>query len=61
MNKEVQRRIFEKFYQADTSHSGAGSGLGLALVRRILTLHGAEIRVESAPGSGSCFTVQLPL
>ena len=61
MSKEVQRRIFEKFYQADTSHSGAGSGLGLALVRRILTLHGAEIRVESAPGSGSCFTVQLPL
>lgn len=61
MDKKTQRRIFEKFYQGDTSHSSEGNGLGLALVKRIVDLHGGVTEVRSAPGEGSCFRVRLPL
>lgn len=53
--------IFEKFYQADTSHSVSGNGLGLALVKRILQLMNCEISVVSKPGVGSDFTVTIPI
>lgn len=51
--------IFEKFYQADVSHATKGNGLGLALVKKIVELCGGEIRVESAVGTGTAFTVLL--
>ena len=60
MEPEECQRIFEKFYQADRSHATEGSGLGLALAKRIVDLHGGSIRAESAPGAGSVFTVTLP-
>ena len=60
MSEEVQRHIFEKFYQADRTRGVEGNGLGLTLVRRILDLSGGEITVTSAPGRGSVFTVILP-
>ena len=60
MTQEVQRHIFEKFYQGDKSHEAEGSGLGLALVKRILDLCKGCIQVESLPGKGSTFTVSLP-
>ena len=56
-----QRLIFEKFYQSDTSHKTEGNGLGLAIVRQIITLLGADISVVSSPGVGSAFTVILPV
>lgn len=56
-----QRLIFEKFYQADTSHKTEGNGLGLAMVKRIITLLNADIEVVSAPGAGASFTVTLPV
>ena len=57
---EVQKHIFEKFYQGDRSHKAEGSGLGLALVKRIVELCGGTVEVESAPGAGASFTVELP-
>jgi signal transduction histidine kinase len=61
MNAETQSRVFEKFYQGDTSHSGEGNGLGLALAKKIVEMAGGGISVESEPGKGSVFTVRLPL
>lgn len=60
MGKETLQRLFEKFYQGEKAHSAKGCGLGLALVKRILDLHGAEIAVESTLNQGSAFTVELP-
>lgn len=61
MTPEVQAHVFDKFYQGDTSHKKKGSGLGLALVRRIVTLYGGSIQLESFPDLGSTFKILLPL
>lgn len=53
--------IFDKFYQADESHSSEGNGLGLALVKKILEILHGEIRAESRPGKGTVFSVMLPV
>ncbi len=61
MSQEVQKHIFEKFYQGDPSRREEGNGLGLALVRRIVELCDGQISVRSSPGCGAAFTVTLPL
>lgn len=60
MDEATQKHIFDQFYQGDTSHKTEGNGLGLAMVKKVVELHGGTISVESAPGEGSCFTVSLP-
>ena len=59
MSKEVGERMFEKFYQGDSSHSTLGNGLGLALVKRIIELTESDISVETTLGKGTVFTVRL--
>lgn len=57
--ESVLPHIFEKFYQADSSHATKGNGLGLPLVKRIVELCGGEIEVRSEAGKGTAFTVRL--
>lgn len=59
ISDETIRHIFDKFYQGDTSHSGEGNGLGLALAYRIVEKAGGTLAVESQVGKGSVFTVHL--
>lgn len=60
ISPEMQTHIFGKFYQGDHTRATEGNGLGLALVKRIVTLCGGDISVKSDIGEGACFTVMLP-
>lgn len=53
--------IFERSYRGDESRSGSESGLGLAIARSIVELHGGSIRAESKPGKGSQFIINIPI
>jgi signal transduction histidine kinase len=61
INARDMPRIFDRFYRAESQQNSPGNGLGLALARAIATAHGGTIGVESAPGKGSMFIVQIPL
>jgi signal transduction histidine kinase len=58
-----QQKIFDKFYRVGDPlvHNTKGSGLGLSLVRHIVRAHGGEVLVDSVPGRGSKFTINLPV
>lgn len=55
--------VFERFTQVDdaATRSREGAGIGLALIRELVELHGGSVQVESVEGEGSCFEVRLPL
>jgi signal transduction histidine kinase len=57
---EYRDRIFGIFERLDPGHSHRGTGIGLALCRRIVERYGGQIRVEAAPSGGSAFIFTLP-
>jgi signal transduction histidine kinase len=57
--EEKREKIFEKFYQADESHSSPGNGIGLAIVKYVVELHGGKVSVECKNGI-TTFLVELP-
>lgn len=61
--REDQDRIFETFFRSQTEENWEvpGTGLGLALVKRIVSMHGGVVSLDSEPGAGSTFTIRLPL
>ena len=61
ISPEDQARIFEEFYQLSPGTTQEGTGLGLALTKRLVDLHGGHLGLESSPGKGATFTVRLPL
>jgi two-component system, OmpR family, heavy metal sensor histidine kinase CusS len=63
IDPEARERIFERFFRADPSRAcdGMNAGLGLAIVKEYVELMGGHISVESAPGQGSTFRVELPV
>jgi signal transduction histidine kinase len=63
LTSDEQRQVFERFFRAKnrTVHETSGAGLGLAITRQLVVLHGGEIHVTSAPGQGSTFGFTLPV
>jgi two-component system OmpR family sensor kinase len=63
MSAEQADRVFERFYRADPARtrSSGGSGLGLSIVASLVAAHDGSVRVDTAPGEGACFTIDLPL
>ena len=61
MSQDTLNKVYEKFYQGDTSHSSEGNGLGLALAKRIVDICGGKITAESQEGKGTTFTVELKI
>jgi two-component system phosphate regulon sensor histidine kinase PhoR len=60
--REDQGRVFERFYRVDKARSRekGGTGLGLSIVKHIVSLHGGEVSLESAPSVGSTFRFEIP-
>lgn len=61
ISPEAVTQIFDRYYQERGAHQAAGTGIGLALVKNLVTLHHGTIEVKSEPGKGSEFIVTLPL
>jgi len=58
---DAQSRVFERFERAVPTEHFGGLGIGLYVVRQVVEAHGGEVRVESTPGAGATFTVELPV
>jgi two-component system heavy metal sensor histidine kinase CusS len=61
ISSEHLPHVFDRFYRADSSRSSDGAGLGLALVKSIVDLHGGSAIIESNPGSGTTVKLKFPL
>lgn len=61
ISEKDKKRIFDKFYQSETSRREEGNGLGLPLVKRIVAIHQGQVEVENCPEGGCKFVVVLPV
>ena len=61
ISEEERDRVFDRYFRSDATHSVDGLGLGLYITRQITELHGGRLEVESELGSGSTFTLLIPL
>ncbi len=63
IDRDEQKKIFDRFYRARSSRgkNTRGSGIGLSLVKHIAEAHGGRVTVDSTPGEGATFTVQIPV
>lgn len=63
ISREEQGKIFDQFYRVDSpaARKAGGTGVGLAIVKKIVDMHNGEISVQSEPGQGSTFQISLPL
>jgi len=60
MTEAQLKRIYERFYRADTSGKIPGTGLGMSIVKEIVELHGGQVEVESKAGQGTAVTIWMP-
>jgi two-component system phosphate regulon sensor histidine kinase PhoR len=60
IEKELQTRIFERFYKTDRARTSGGTGLGLSIVKHIIEAHNGRVWLNSNPGEGSSFFFSLP-
>ncbi|WP_324826015.1 HAMP domain-containing sensor histidine kinase [Sinanaerobacter sp. ZZT-01] len=60
LKEETKKHLFDKFYQGDTSHTSDGNGIGLAIVKKIVSLYCGSVSVQNKEGSVISFTVALP-
>lgn len=62
LSENAMNNLFKRFYDGDfRKYNTAGTGIGLSLVKDLVTLHKGEISVENHPGEGVCFTIQIPI
>lgn len=60
IERDLQVRIFERFYKTDKARTSGGTGLGLSIVKHIIEAHNGKVWVKSSPGEGSSFFFSLP-
>src|SRR5205814_3394111 len=61
IDRENQQRIFDRFERAVSSRHYGGLGMGLYITRQIVEAHGGTVQVDSVPGAGAAFTINLPV
>jgi two-component system OmpR family sensor kinase len=61
LDAEQASHVFDRFYRGNEARTGEGTGLGLSIVAALASAHGGVARVETAPGAGSTFIVELPV
>ena len=62
LSESTMKNLFKRFYDGDfRKYNTIGTGIGLSLVKDLITLHKGEINVENYPGKGVCFTIQFPI